>query len=99
MSRNLYYANNRDLFVEVSHGPFLVDHNIFASNASLESWSQGGAYVHNLVCGTVWLNPVPERYWSYTGSIQMMRELMQDRMYPLTLAGLDEAMCTLSRKG
>jgi hypothetical protein len=65
VSRNLYYANNRDLFVEVSHGPFLVDHNIFASNASLESWSQGGAYVHNLVCGTVWLNPVPERPTPY----------------------------------
>jgi uncharacterized protein with von Willebrand factor type A (vWA) domain len=46
----------------------------------------------------VWLNPVPERYWSYTGSIQIVRELMQDRMYPLTLAGLDDAMRTLSRK-
>ncbi|MFZ1115336.1 MAG: right-handed parallel beta-helix repeat-containing protein [Propionibacteriaceae bacterium] len=65
VSRNVYYANNRDLFVEVSHGPFLVDHNIFASNASLEVWSQGGAYVHNLVCGTVWLNPVPERPTPY----------------------------------
>ena len=51
--------------MEVSHGPFLVDHNIFASNAALESWSQGGAYVHNLVCGTVWLNPVPERPTPY----------------------------------
>jgi uncharacterized protein len=46
----------------------------------------------------VWLNPVPERYWTYTGSIQLVRELMQDRMYPLTLEGLDEAMRTLSRK-
>ena len=65
VSRNLYYANSRDLFVEVSHGPYLVDHNIFASNASLESWSQGGAYIHNLVSGTVWLNPVPERPTPY----------------------------------
>ena len=31
VSRNLFYANNRDLFVEVSHGPYLVDHNVFAS--------------------------------------------------------------------
>ena len=59
VSRNIYYANNRDLFVEVSHGPYIVDHNIFGSKASLESWSQGGAYVNNLVCGTVWLSPSP----------------------------------------
>jgi len=46
----------------------------------------------------VWLNPVPEQYWGYTGSIQVMRQLMRERMYPLTLCGLDEAMRTLSRK-
>ena len=65
VSRNIYYANNRDLFVEVSHGPYIVDHNILGSKASLESWSQGGAYVHNLVCGTVWLQAVPERPTPY----------------------------------
>ena len=53
VSRNLFYANNRDLFVEVSHGPYLVEHNILASPASLELFSQGGAFVNNLVCGTV----------------------------------------------
>src|SRR3954452_7073662 len=46
----------------------------------------------------IWLNPVPEQYWSYTSSIQLVRTLMQDRMYPLTLEGLDDAMRTLSRK-
>jgi hypothetical protein len=65
VSRNLYYANNRDLFVEVSHGPYLVEHNIFASPASLENFSQGGAYVHNLVCGTVTLEPILERPTPY----------------------------------
>ena len=34
ISRNLFYANNRDLFVEVSHGPYLVEHNILALAAS-----------------------------------------------------------------
>ena len=52
ISRNVFYANNRDLFVEVSHGPYLVEHNILASPASLELFSQGGAFVNNLVCGT-----------------------------------------------
>jgi hypothetical protein len=65
VTRNLLYANKRDLFVEVSHGPYLVDHNILASPASLESFSQGGAYVHNLVCGTVAIVPVVERPTPY----------------------------------
>jgi uncharacterized protein with von Willebrand factor type A (vWA) domain len=40
----------------------------------------------------VWLNPTPETYWDYTQSIAMMRELMGERMFPLTLDGLDRAM-------
>jgi len=61
VSRNLFYANNRDLFIEVSHGPHLVDHNVLASPVSLELFSQGGAFVNNLVCGTVSLEPVLDR--------------------------------------
>jgi len=44
-----------------------------------------------------WLNPSPERYWGYSASIGMIRELVDDRMYPLTLDGLDKAMRALSR--
>jgi hypothetical protein len=55
LSRNLFYRNNRDLFVEVSHGPYLVEHNILGSPAALELFSQGGAFVNNLICGTVLL--------------------------------------------
>ncbi len=52
----------------------------------------------NTYPAAVWLNPVAEKYWGYTSSINVVRQLMQDRMYPLTLAGLDDAMRTLSRK-
>ena len=45
----------------------------------------------------VWLNPVPEREWGYTQSIGMMKQLMGNRMYPLTLDGLDRAMRELVR--
>ncbi len=65
ISRNLFHDNNRDLFVEVSHGPYLVEHNILASPAALELWSQGGAFVHNLICGTVRLEPVMDRATPY----------------------------------
>ena len=45
----------------------------------------------------VWLNPVPEPEWEFTYSIQMVRQLMGGRMYPLTLEGLDRAMRELVR--
>ena len=45
--------------------PYLVDHNVFASPASLELFSQGGAFVNNLVCGTVRLEPVMDRATPY----------------------------------
>ena len=45
----------------------------------------------------VWLNPTPESEWDYTQSIPMLRQMMGGRMYPLTLAGLDQAMRELVR--
>ena len=45
----------------------------------------------------VWLNPVPEDHWGWTPSIKMMSDLMDGRMYPLTLNGLDRAMRELMR--
>lgn len=45
-----------------------------------------------------WLNPVPEAYWGHTPSIALLRRAMQDRMYPLTIAGLDAAMRNLAAK-
>jgi alpha-N-arabinofuranosidase len=42
-----------DLFVEVDHGPFLVDDNLLLSKASLLDVSEGGAYVHNLFAGRI----------------------------------------------
>ena len=45
----------------------------------------------------VWLNPVPEEHWDWTPSIKIMRQLMDGRMYPLTLDGLDRAMRELMR--
>jgi hypothetical protein len=65
LSRNVFYDNNRDLFVEVSHGPYLVEHNVFGSAASLELFCQGGAFVNNLVCGTLRLEPVLDRATPY----------------------------------
>jgi alpha-N-arabinofuranosidase len=57
VSANLFHDNqSQDLFVEVDHGPFLVDNNIFLSPTALLVVSQGGAYVHNLIAGGTALN-------------------------------------------
>jgi alpha-N-arabinofuranosidase len=52
---NLLHDNgpSEDLFVEVDHGPFLVDNNVFLSPTSLLDMSEGGAFVHNLFVGRV----------------------------------------------
>ncbi len=62
VTRNLYHDNlSHDLFVEVDHGPFLVDNNLFLSPGSLLSVSQGGAYVHNLFLGKFDIHTLDER--------------------------------------
>lgn len=67
LSQNLLHDNQRpafakvlkggmmsqDIFVEVSHGPTLIDHNIMLSEASLRFATQGVAMVHNLICGAL----------------------------------------------
>lgn len=65
ITRNVLYRNNRDLFVEVSHGPYVVDNNVLASSASVENVSQGGAYLYNLVAGTYRVETVPDRATPY----------------------------------
>ncbi|WP_230291176.1 VWA domain-containing protein [Croceicoccus sp. Ery5] len=54
--------------------------------------------VANTYPATVWLNPEAERAWGYSQSNRMIRQLLNDRMYPLTLGGIEDAMRQLSRK-
>ena len=44
-----------------------------------------------------WLNPEPEGLWQYRQSIAMIREILQNRMYPVTVAGIEQAMRQLSK--
>ncbi len=54
VTSNLLYDNTTDdLHVEVNHGPYLVDNNIFLSELAIRDWSQGGAYAHNLFAGKI----------------------------------------------
>src|SRR5436190_1561733 len=84
---------------DASMSPYEITH----PGGSVEHYNEeaGAAWLQRMTTtypAAIWLNPVPEQYWSYTSSVQIVRTLMQDRMYPLTLDGLDDAMRTLSRK-
>ena len=77
-------------------------YEIMAPGGSVEHYNEEtGAVWMERVTRTypacVWLNPVPEREWGYTASIGLMRQLLGDRMYPLTLDGLDRAIRELVR--
>ncbi|MBP3340019.1 MAG: right-handed parallel beta-helix repeat-containing protein [Lachnospiraceae bacterium] len=65
VSSNIYVNNNRDFFIEVTHGPYLVDNNIFADEYTFDNAAQGGAYVNNLVCGFLNHYPVLNRPTPY----------------------------------
>ena len=67
VTRNLLHDNlaSEDLFVEVDHGPFLVDNNIFLSPRALLVNTQGAAYVHNLMLGAVRVNHTEKRETPY----------------------------------
>ena len=45
----------------------------------------------------LWINPVPEKYWPYTQSIHMIRQIFEDRMVPMTLEGIERGMKELGR--
>ena len=58
VTQNLLYNNTTDdIFVEVNHGPFLIDNNILLSKLAVRDWSEGGAYVHNLFAGNFEIRP------------------------------------------
>ena len=69
---------------------------------SVEHWNEESGQtwiqrVSDTYRSMVWLNPVPERHWSYTPSIQLLQQLCSNRMFPLTLGGLDSAMKELNK--
>jgi hypothetical protein len=69
---------------------------------SVEHWNEeaGALWLDRVVQiypHVVWLNPVAQKHWDYTPSVRLIGQLLSDRMFPLTLAGLDAAMRELSR--
>jgi len=75
-------------------------YEIVYAGGSVEHWNEepGSVWINRLLRAypkAVWLNPEPRARWDYTPSVKLTRDLMDDRMFPLTVAGLDDAIKSL----
>ena len=76
---------------EITHAGGSID---FSNKEPGSNWLERFTQIYQK---SVWINPTPEHYWQHTHSIKIIQNLMQDRMYPLTLKGLEKAMAYLSK--
>ena len=72
-------------------------YEIVYAGGSVEHWNEepGAVWIKRLLNTypkAVWLNPEPQERWDYTPSTKLIRDIMDERMYPLTIAGLDDAI-------
>ena len=92
-----YGADYKLIFVgDATMSPY----EIVYAGGSVEHWNEepGAVWIKRLLNTydkAIWLNPEPRDRWDYTPSIKLARELMDERMYPLTIAGLDEGIRAL----
>jgi uncharacterized protein with von Willebrand factor type A (vWA) domain len=90
----------RDYRLVIVGDATMSPYEILQPGGSIEHWNEepGAAWMKRLLASFprhAWLNPEPQDRWEYTPSIRITRELFEDRMFPLTLAGLDRAMRSL----
>ncbi|MET0746268.1 MAG: VWA domain-containing protein [Microvirga sp.] len=94
-----YPSDYRAVFVgDASMSPY----EIAMPGGSVEHWNAepGEAWLRRVLDHfpkAVWLNPLPRNQWGYTQSVGILRQLFSDRMYPLTLEGIDQGMRELTR--
>ena len=95
-----YGSDYKVIFVgDASMSPY----EIVTAGGSVEHWNKeaGAVWLQRVVAqwpNAIWLNPVPHQHWHWTQSIGMIAGLFAQRMYPLTLSGLEAATRELSRK-
>jgi uncharacterized protein with von Willebrand factor type A (vWA) domain len=96
---NTYGSDYKCIFVgDASMSPYEI---AFAGGAN-EHWNEEAGQVWLQRARAqwpdhLWINPVAERYWDYTQSIGMIRQIFEDRMVPMTLEGIDRGMRVLGR--
>lgn len=96
---NKYGSDYKLIFVgDATMSPY----EILSPNGAVEynNRESGASWINRLIDHFphyAWLNPEPESIWQYRQSIEIMQGLMKDRMYPVTINGLEDAMRQLSK--
>lgn len=94
-----YSADYKIIFVgDATMAPYEITN----PGGSIEHWNEeAGALWMKRMVGIydklIWLNPVPEEHWEYSASVELTRSLVEDKMFPLTIRGLEESMAYLSK--
>ena len=94
-----YGPEYRAIFVgDATMSPY----EIAMPGGSVEHWNDeaGSVWLNRMTAHwrrAAWLNPSPAPEWGYTQSIAMVRQLVENRMFPLTVAGLDDMARELTR--
>ena len=94
-----YASDYKVIFVgDAAMSPYEITY----AGGSVEHWNEeaGGIWlqrVTEIYENAIWLNPTGERYWEHTPSLQIIKQIFSDRMFPLTIDGLDRAMRELGR--
>ncbi len=96
---NKYARDYKCVFVgDATMAPYEITH----SGGSVEHWNEepGAVWMDRFTEAydkTVWINPTPQETWEYSTSVGMTQELVDGRMFPLTIRGLEEGMNHLSK--
>ncbi len=96
---NKYARDYKVVFVgDATMAPYEITH----SGGSVEHWNEepGAVWIERFIESydkMVWINPTPQETWEYSSSVGMTQELVEGRMFPLTIRGLEEGMNQLSK--
>ena len=96
---NTYTKDYKVIFVgDATMAPYEITH----AGGSIEHYNEeaGAVWCQRITDAFehfAWLNPTPKEYWQHSYSIEIVKELVEDRMFPLSVKGLEEAMALLTK--
>ena len=96
---NKYSKDYKVIFVgDATMAPYEITH----VGGSIEHYNEEAGAIwmkrlHDSFDNIVWINPTPKDYWEHSYSIEIVKELMEDKMFPLTVKGLEDAMSFLAK--
>ena len=96
---NKYSKDYKIIFVgDATMAPYEITH----IGGSIEHYNEeaGAVWIKRVTDAydhMIWINPTPKDYWEHSYSIEIVKELLEDRIFPLTVKGLEEAMTLLTK--